>query len=77
MSRATERLVTRSGAHALQMLSPMPRKQRFKPSRKPQNQQATVSNPQVDDRKEIHPEQDIERQAPVEERPRDIENERA
>ena len=54
----------------------MPRKQRFKPSRKPQNQQATVSNPQVDDRKEIHPEQDIERQAPREEAPRDIENER-
>jgi hypothetical protein len=56
----------------------MPRKQRFKPSRKPQNQ-ATVSNPQVDDRKEIHPEdRDIEHgQGPVAEAPRDIETERA
>jgi hypothetical protein len=57
----------------------MPRKQRFKPSRKPKQDQATVSNPQVDDRKEIHrgEGQDVERQASVEEAPRDIENERA
>jgi hypothetical protein len=57
----------------------MPRKQRFKPSRKPKTDQATVSNPQVDDRKESHPSeaQDIERQAPVEPAPRDIEGERA
>ena len=59
----------------------MPRKQRFKPSRKPKNEQAeqaTVSNPQVDDRKEIHPSeaQDVERQAPVEQAPRDIESDR-
>jgi hypothetical protein len=57
---------------------PMPRKQRFKPSRKPKQEQATVSNPQVDDRKEFHPSeaQDVERQAPVEQAPRDIESER-
>ena len=61
----------------MQTVRCMPRKQRFKPSRKPQNQQATVSNPQVDDRKEIHPEgQEMGRQAPFEEAPRDIENER-
>jgi hypothetical protein len=55
----------------------MPRKQRFKPSRKPKTEQATVSNPQVDDRKEIHPSeaQDIERQAPDDQAPRDIESE--
>jgi hypothetical protein len=54
----------------------MPRKQRFKPSRKPQNQ-APVSNPQVDDRQEIQPEaRNDERQAPVDEAPRDIEAER-
>jgi hypothetical protein len=56
----------------------MPRKQRFKPSRKPKDPQAAVANPQVDDRKEIHAEvQDVERQAPVDEAPRDIETERA
>ena len=55
----------------------MPRKQRFKPSRKPKTDQATVSSPQVDDRKEIHPAvQDIEHDAPVEEAPRDIESDR-
>jgi hypothetical protein len=54
----------------------MPRKQRFKPSRKPKTE-ATVSSPHVDDRKENHEGHDIERQAPVEEAPRDIENERA
>lgn len=55
----------------------MPRKQRFKPSRKPKTEQATVSNPQVDDRKEIPPSsQDVERDMPVEQAPRDIESER-
>jgi hypothetical protein len=54
----------------------MPRKQRFKPSRKPKVDQAAVSNPQVDDRKEIQPEgADVERQAPFEPSPRQIENE--
>ncbi len=53
----------------------MPRKQRFKPSRKPKTDQAAVSNPQVDDRKEIQPEgADVERQAPVDQAPRQIEN---
>jgi hypothetical protein len=57
----------------------MPRKQRFKPSRKPKNEEATVSNSQIDDRKESSPReaQDVERQAPVDEAPRDIENERS
>ena len=54
----------------------MPRKQRFKPSRKPKTDQATVSNPQVDDRQEIHPTtHDIEREVPVDQGPRDIEAE--
>lgn len=56
----------------------MPRKQRFKPSRKPQPQ-ATVSNPPpVDDRKEIHRSGGgVERQAPAESSPRDIETDQA
>lgn len=76
--RVPPRRTSRStGAHALQSAGDMPRKQRFKPSRKPQNQ-ATVSNPQVDDRKEIHRQgHDIERQAPAEQVPRDIETEQA
>ena len=63
----------------MQCLQPMPRKQRFKPSRKPQSTQGTVSSQQLDDRKEIIPEQqrdvqrdvqgdverDIERDSPV------------
>jgi hypothetical protein len=54
----------------------MPRKQRFKPSRKPKTDQATVLNPEIDDRKEIGPEgRDVDRQAPVQEAPRDIEPE--
>ena len=55
----------------------MPRKQRFKPSRKPQNQQANVSNPSVDDRKEINPEQSVSQSSPMsqDEAPRDIERE--
>ena len=64
------------GAQALQRPGGMPRKQRFKPSRKPKTDQATVSNPQVDDRKEIHPTtHDIEREVPVDQGPRDIEAE--
>jgi hypothetical protein len=58
----------------------MPRKQRFKPSRKPKidaNVEATVSNPHVGDRREIHEGTDIERQAPVDEAPRDIETDKA
>jgi hypothetical protein len=56
----------------------MPRKQRFKPSRKPKNEQATVSNIQIDDGKEISPReaQDVERQAPVEDSADDIEGHR-
>jgi hypothetical protein len=56
----------------------MPRKQRFKPSRKPKNEQATVSNIQIDDGKEISPReaQDVERQAPADEEQRDIERDR-
>jgi hypothetical protein len=66
------------GAQPLQSLPDMPRKQRFKPSRKPKIDQATVSNPQIDDRKESSPReaQDIERQAPVDQAPRDIESDR-
>lgn len=55
----------------------MPRKQRFKPSRKPQSNQNTVSNPQVDDRKEIPPtDAEVEHEAPVREGMRDIEQDR-
>ena len=55
------------GARALQCPTPMPRKQRFKPSRKPQSTQGTVPSQQVDDRKDISPEQqrDISRETPV------------
>lgn len=65
-----------AGAHALQSVGDMPRKQRFKPSRKPKPE-AVVSNPQTDDRKEIRESHDIERQAPAEQAPRDIESDRA
>ena len=77
--RATERAIERYVAQALHSHRRMPRKQRFKPSRKPKIDQAIVSNPQVDDGKEIHPSeaQEIERQAPVEQAPRDIETDRA
>lgn len=50
----------------------MPRKQRFKPSRKPQPTPGTVASPQVDDRKDIQPEQEIGRGAPGSEAIRDI-----
>ena len=55
-AHATQAYITLKGAHALQGTAAMPRKQRFKPSRKPKTDQATVSNPQSDDRKEIRPE---------------------
>jgi len=69
---------TREGARALQPEMAMPRKQRFKPSRKPKVDVA----PQVDDRQEIHPDdvesgskapphqQGVSSQDPVEERSR-------
>jgi len=52
----------------------MPRKQRFKPSRKPQNQQQSVANQALDDRKDLQQEsnQQVEQEAPA---PREIENE--
>jgi hypothetical protein len=54
----------------------MPRKQRFKPSRKPQNQ-AVVSSPQVTEGKEISSEQSAGQQSPAndEQAPREIERE--
>ena len=68
------RTTSSEGAHALQSIRGMPRKQRFKPSRKPQQNQATVSNPQVDDRREIHrDDSSIERDASDREATRDIE----
>lgn len=56
----------------------MPRKQRFKPSRKPQqNNQSTVSNSQVDNRKDIGPDvQDIEKAAPDRQQMPDVEGDR-
>jgi len=41
----------------------MPRKQRFKPSRKPQSTQGTPSSQSLDDRKEIIPESKREQQS--------------
>lgn len=54
-------------ARPLQSNPPMPRKQRFKPSRKPQNTQQQAANQHVDDRKDIIPEQqrEIQRDTPV------------
>ena len=40
----------------------MPRKQRFKPSRKPQSTQGQAANQTIDDRKDIVPEQERENQ---------------
>lgn len=44
----------------------MPRKQRFKPSRKPQNQQQSAGSQGLDDRKEIQQQsnQQVEQEAP-------------
>jgi len=51
----------------LQCHAAMPRKQRFKPSRKPQSTQGTAPSQQIDDRKDIIPEQqrDERRESPV------------
>lgn len=49
----------------------MPRKQRFKPSRKPQSTQGVVPSQQLDDRKDIFPEQQRDSQR---NEPRDIES---
>ncbi len=43
----------------------MPRKQRFKPSRKPQSTQGIVPSNQLDDRKDIVPEQQREPQRAI------------
>lgn len=53
----------------------MPRKQRFKPSRKPQSNQGTAPSQQIDDRKDIIPEQQREERsdAPVISDDRDVE----
>ena len=55
------------GAQALQRPLAMPRKQRFKPSRKPQNQQQSVTSPGLDDRKDIQQDsnQAVEQEAPA------------
>ena len=50
-------------ARALQSLALMPRKQRFKPSRKPQNQ-ASATPVQGEQRKADHPENQIDQSAP-------------
>ncbi len=43
----------------------MPRKQRFKPSRKPQSQQQQPAKANVDERQEIHPDDvDVDREKP-------------
>lgn len=49
----------------MQCLGPMPRKQRFKPSRKPQNTQGSSPSQQLDDRKDIIPEQQRDVQSQV------------
>jgi hypothetical protein len=45
----------------------MPRKQRFKPSRKPQNQQQSAASQGLDDRKDIQHDsnQQVEQEAPA------------
>lgn len=61
-------------ARTLQLPADMPRKQRFKPSRKPQSTQATVANQQVADRRELNPDaQDIQKQPPVRDAMPDVE----
>jgi hypothetical protein len=55
----------------------MPRKQRFKPSRKPQNQGTVSSQQQVDDRKDMQSDvEEIGRSAPVRDEQHDVEPER-
>ena len=55
----------------------MPRKQRFKPSRKPQNNQAAVSNQPVEQGKEISSEQSASQPSSISDElaPREIERE--
>lgn len=55
------------GAQALQRRPLMPRKQRFKPSRKPQNQQQSAASQGMDDHKEIQQQsnQQVEQEAPA------------
>jgi len=69
--------VTEISAHTLQRLSPMPRKQRFKPSRKPQSSQAVVANPQANEGKENNTDQSASQQSSVNDEPaaREIERE--
>ena len=68
----------RRSACALQWVPRMPRKQRFKPSRKPQSTQGSVPSQQVDDRKDIQVEQrEVERDAPAREQMKDVEQDRA
>lgn len=69
-----ERTAHLGGAQPLQRWRLMPRKQRFKPSRKPQNQQQSVANQGLDDRKDIQHESDqqVEQAGPA---PRAIESE--
>ena len=64
-----------TSARALQCVPPMPRKQRFKPSRKPQSNQGTAPSQQIDDRKDIIPEQQAEdrNDAPVISNANDVE----
>jgi hypothetical protein len=71
--------VTEISAHTLQRPSGMPRKQRFKPSRKPQSNQAVVSN-QSNEGKEINEDQSAGQESSqsamsVEQPPREIERE--
>jgi hypothetical protein len=48
----------------------MPRKQRFKPTRKPQNQNPATSNQQIDDRRDGHGDQrEIGTQSPANQNP--------
>ena len=55
----------------------MPRKQRFKPSRKPQSSQAAVANPQAHEGKENNADQNASQQSSVNDEPaaREIERE--
>jgi hypothetical protein len=71
-----ERTAHLGEAQPLQRPLAMPRKQRFKPSRKPQNQQQSVTSPGLDDRKDIQQDsnQAVEQEAPAS---RAIESEQA
>jgi hypothetical protein len=62
-----ERTAHLGGAQPLQRERLMPRKQRFKPSRKPQNQQQSAASQGLDDRKDIQHDgnQQVEQEAPA------------